>query len=176
MLGCRRPPRRGLPSFPAHRRGSPVACSKRYDRQRTRGKNELLALLKNKHIFPITLLLLQRRRNPQKGKNPSSTPAQNFPWDTTESRPLVKSVSREAGEDYWMDQDELAKFEQQQQAIQNRKAMEGEVPKEKLWTEVKAPYKQNWIGYFSVAIAILSAIVIKFPELLDQPTIPIPDL
>lgn len=101
---------------------------------------------------------------------------QDFPWDTAESRPLVKSVSREAGEDYWIDEEELVKFEQQQMAIKNRKSMEGEVPKEKLWSEVKAPYKQNWIGYFSVVIAILSAIVIKFPELLDQPTIPIPDL
>lgn len=122
-------------------------------------------------------MLKKRRRNPQKQKPGSiTTPAQQFPWDTTESRPLVKSVSREAGEDYWIDEQDLAKFEQQQQAIQNRKAMEGQVPKEKLWTEVKAPYKQNWIGYFSVGIAILSAIIIKFPELLDQPTIPIPDL
>lgn len=54
--------------------------------------------------------------------------------------------------------------------------MEGEVSKEKLWSEVKAPYKQNWIGYFSVTIAILSAIIIKFPELLDQPVIAFPDL
>jgi hypothetical protein len=121
--------------------------------------------------------LFQRRRNPQRPKHGSTTtPAQQFPWDTTESRPLIKSVSREAGEDYWMDETELAQFEQQQQAIKNRKAMEGQVPKEKLWVEVKAPYKQNWIGYFSVGIAILSAIIIKFPELLDQPTIRIPDL
>jgi hypothetical protein len=71
---------------------------------------------------------------------------------------------------------ELQRFEAQQQAIRNRQALEGEVPKEKLMTEVKAPYKQNWIGYFSVGIAILSAIIIKFPELLDQPTIRVPDL
>lgn len=63
-----------------------------------------------------------------------------------------------------------------QLAIKNRKAMEGEVSKEKLWSEVKAPYKQNWIGYFSVAIATLSVIIIKFPELLDTPQIQIPDL
>jgi hypothetical protein len=54
--------------------------------------------------------------------------------------------------------------------------MEGRVPREKLMTEVKAPYKQNWIGYFSVMIVIISTIVIKFPELLDLPMIPIPDL
>jgi hypothetical protein len=71
---------------------------------------------------------------------------------------------------------ELQRFEAQQQAIRNRQALEGEVSKEKLMTEVKAPYKQNWIGYFSVGIGILSAIIIKFPELLDQPTIRVPDL
>jgi hypothetical protein len=54
--------------------------------------------------------------------------------------------------------------------------LEGEVPKEKLMSEIVAPYKQNWIGYFSVFIAIISVIVIKFPELLDQPNIQIPDL
>eukprot|EP00428_Durinskia_dybowskii_P014696 CAMPEP_0170207682 /NCGR_PEP_ID=MMETSP0116_2-20130129/3420_1 /TAXON_ID=400756 /ORGANISM="Durinskia baltica, Strain CSIRO CS-38" /LENGTH=164 /DNA_ID=CAMNT_0010458143 /DNA_START=134 /DNA_END=628 /DNA_ORIENTATION=+ len=123
-------------------------------------------------------MLKKRRRNPQRGNRPGgiTTPAMEFPWDTAESRPLVKSVSREVGEDYWIDEQDLAKFELQQQAIKNRKAMEGEVPKEKLWQEVTAPYKQNWIGYFSVVIAILSVIVIKFPELLDQPTIAIPDL
>lgn len=118
--------------------------------------------------------MLKKRRRNRTGD--ITTPAMEFPWDTAESRPLVKSVSREVGEDYWIDEQDLAKFEEQQQAIKNRKAMEGEVPKEKLWQEVTAPYKQNWIGYFSVVIAILSVIVIKFPELLDQPTIPIPDL
>ena len=78
------------------------------------------------------------------------------------------------------------KFEAEQQAIKDRKEAlmlssgqrrpDGVVSKEKLMSEVKAPYKQNWIGYFSVGIAILSTIIIKFPELLDQPTIRIPDL
>lgn len=118
------------------------------------------------------------------------TPAQSFDWETTESRPLVLSKRKEAGEDYWIDEKDLLKFEAEQQAIKNRKESllllspstsssgkrEGVVSKEKLMTEVKAPYKQNWIGYFSVGIAILSTIIIKFPELLDQPTIPIPDL
>ena len=54
--------------------------------------------------------------------------------------------------------------------------MEGEVPKEKLMSEVTAPYKQNWIGYFSLMIGVLSVIIIKFPELLEQPSIPFPDL
>jgi hypothetical protein len=56
------------------------------------------------------------------------------------------------------------------------KALEGEIPKEKLWTEVFAPYKQNWIGVFSVFIVVLATLVTKFPELLNTPVIQIPDL
>jgi hypothetical protein len=88
----------------------------------------------------------------------------------------VKSISKEYGEDYWIDEQDLEAEKLRLEGIQNRKAMEGQVPKEKLWSEVKAPYKQNWIGYFSVGIAILSMLIIKFPELLDQPSIPYPDL
>jgi len=54
--------------------------------------------------------------------------------------------------------------------------MEGEITQEKLRSEVVAPYKQNWIGYFSVMIVVLATIVTKFPELLNTPLIPIPDL
>lgn len=50
------------------------------------------------------------------------------------------------------------------------------MPKDKLWTEVFAPYKQNWIGVFSVVIILLATIVTNFPELLNQPVIQIPDL
>ena len=89
---------------------------------------------------------------------------------------MVASRSKEAGEDYWMDPAEFEAEERRLAAIANRKAMEGEVSKEKLMTEVTAPYRNNWIGYFSVFIFILSAIVIKFPDLLDQPIIQIPDL
>ena len=93
-----------------------------------------------------------------------------------ETKPLIKSIQKEVGEDYWIDEKDLKAEELRLQAIKNRKVMEGEVPKEKLWSEVKAPYTQNWIGYFSVFIATLSVIIIKFPELLNQPSIPIPDL
>lgn len=89
---------------------------------------------------------------------------------------MVKSVAKEAGQDYWIDPQDLEKERVREAAIKNRKALEGEVPKEKLMSEVTAPYKQNWIGYFSVFVAILSVIVIKFPELLDQPKIIFPDL
>ena len=93
-----------------------------------------------------------------------------------ETRPLVRSKSIEAGEDYWIDEEELKKFSEKEKAIKNRKAMEGEMSKEKLQQEVVAPYKQNWIGLFSVGIIILAVIVQEFPELLREPTIPLPDL
>ena len=104
-------------------------------------------------------------------------------WDnkTTEVRPLVPSVRRDLGEDYWIDPVDLEKERQREKerALRELKYKGGDtkmIPKEKLWTEVKAPYRQNWIGYFSVVIAILSVIVLQFPELLDTPTIQFPDL
>ena len=48
--------------------------------------------------------------------------------------------------------------------------------KEKLMTEVVAPYKQNWIGIMSVVVVILATIVTNFPEVLENPTISFPDL
>jgi hypothetical protein len=127
------------------------------------------------YFFALFLdIPLQRRTRVRQGK--SRFVADDFPWDTAESRPLISHKSIEAGEDYWIDEKDLEQERLQQQAISNYKAMEGRVPREKLMTEVKAPYKQNWIGYFSVMIVIISTIVSKFPELLDLPMIPIPDL
>ena len=57
-----------------------------------------------------------------------------------------------------------------------QKAMEGSISKDRLRDEVVAPYKQNWIGLFSMVIVILSTIVIKFPEVIETPIIKIPDL
>ena len=54
--------------------------------------------------------------------------------------------------------------------------MEGSMSKEKLREEIVAPYKQNWIGILSVCIVVLSVITTNFPELLQSPLIPIPDL
>jgi len=93
-----------------------------------------------------------------------------------ETRPLVRSRSVEAGEDYWIDEEEMKKSLERKQAIKNRKSMEGEISQQKLREEVVAPYKQNWIGYFSVFIVVLATIVTQFPELLNTPVIPIPDL
>ena len=47
-----------------------------------------------------------------------------------------------AGQDYWIDPKELEKERIREEAIKNRKSMEGEVPKEKLRAEIAAPYKQ----------------------------------
>jgi len=93
-----------------------------------------------------------------------------------EYRPLVPSVRRDMGEDYWIDPIDFER-EQQQQRLKEKKKRQHGISDEKLWMEVKAPYRQNWIGYFSVMIAILSIIVSQFPELLEPiPTIRYPDL
>lgn len=91
-------------------------------------------------------------------------------------RPLVRAKKIEAGEDYWIDEKDLQKNIQRQIAIKNRKLQEGEIPKEKLRVEVVAPYKQNWIGLFSVGVIVLATIIRNFPELLNSPVIQIPDL
>jgi len=93
-----------------------------------------------------------------------------------ETRPLIRSKKIEAGEDYWIEEEELKKYSEREKAIKNRKAMEGEISIEKLKEEVVAPYKQNWIGFISVGIIVLAVIVKEFPELLNTPMIPIPDL
>jgi len=100
----------------------------------------------------------------------------NSIWINSEKRPLLRSQAIEAGTDYWMDERDLQMSLKQEEAIRNRKALEGEIPKEKLKVEVVAPYKQNWIGYMSVGIVILATIISQFPELLQTPIIPIPDL
>ncbi|KAL7513370.1 hypothetical protein ACHAXN_010421 [Cyclotella atomus] len=93
-----------------------------------------------------------------------------------ETRPIRRIDAIEAGLDYWMDEIDLEKERQRKIAAKNRKAMEGQISRDKLKEEVIAPYKQNWIGIFSVMIMILSMIIKKFPELMQIPVIPIPDL
>jgi len=116
------------------------------------------------------------KKRPRKKKKVVEIKEDDFPWDKAELRPIVRANAIEAGEDYWIDEADLKKSIERDQAIQNRKAMEGEIPQEKLRTEVVAPYKQNWIGLFSVGIVTLAVIINKFPELLQSPVIPIPDL
>ena len=102
-----------------------------------------------------------------------------------EYRPLVPSVRRDMGEDYWIDPIDLEREQRRIQEEQLLHIARGErnrkqtdiISVEKLMTEVKAPYRQNWIGYFSVMVAVLSIIVSQFPELLEPtPTIRFPDL
>jgi len=94
--------------------------------------------------------------------------------DDVEIRPVRRQDAIESGLDYWIDERD---YEKEKQRLKNRKLMEaGAVPKEKLIEEVVAPYKQNWIGVISVSIVALSAIGTAFPELLQMPVIPIPDL
>ena len=78
------------------------------------------------------------------------------------------------GEDYWIDQEELKAAQERREQLQKREP--GQIPNEKLWVEILSPYKQNWIGMISVVIVVLATIVTKFPELVEAPTIVIPDL
>jgi len=119
---------------------------------------------------------------------------------TSEYRPLVPSVRRVMGEDYWIDPIDLEREQQRQKEKEQQRRQRNNdnlndndddnqnnpkgrrrrsklISNEKLWTEIKAPYQQNWIGYFSVMVAILSIIITQFPELLEPaPTMQYPDL
>ena len=123
-----------------------------------------------------------RRRDKQRGRNnfvqvPTETdPQEERVEEETEWRPLSKARAVESGQDYWIDEKELRKVQEREWALKNRKLSVGEMPVEKLRTEVVAPYKQNWIGWFSVGIVMIATIVTQFPELLNTPVIPIPDL
>mmetsp|Transcript_33080 Transcript_33080/g.80400 ORF Transcript_33080/g.80400 Transcript_33080/m.80400 type:complete len:261 (-) Transcript_33080:1480-2262(-) len=129
--------------------------------------------------------MLQKRTNRQKKRHSfnnqvlsSKTAETKKSAMTEEIRPLIKSVSRERGTDYWIDpadyerevrreQERLERLQQLRKGGKNN----DKISDEKLWSEVKAPYKQNWIGYFSVMVAILSMLLTKFPELLEPTTI-----
>jgi len=102
---------------------------------------------------------------------------------TQDYRPLVPSVRRVMGEDYWIDPKDLERERQREEQEQQRRIAFGTrsdtdqaMSQEKLMTEVIAPYRQNWIGYFSLMVAVLSIIVSQFPELLEPTQIRLPDL
>lgn len=124
---------------------------------------------------------LQKRRK-KGGTDSSSSPSDfrrttkledDFPWDTAESRPLIKSDRVEAGEDYWIAEEDLKKVQEERKPPTRQP---GQVTDEKLWGEVLSPYRQNWIGVASVVVVVLAVIVSQFPELLQTPVITIPDL
>ena len=120
---------------------------------------------------------LQKRRRKNRfgvsvpgGSGPAAEQVEDdFPWDTAEARPLVRSNAREAGEDYWIDP-EAARVAAER-ASRIRAPDPGQIPKEKLWIEVLSPYKQNWIGLISVSIMALAFIFKNFPEVIDPPLI-----
>jgi hypothetical protein len=120
------------------------------------------------------LVKRQRRKREGKSRHSGGATGDAFPWETAESRSIVSTVSKEMGEDYWIDQEELNAAEKRRQALQKREP--GQIPNEKLWIEILSPYKQNWIGIISVIVVVLTTIVTKFPELVEAPTITIPDL
>jgi hypothetical protein len=111
---------------------------------------------------------MPKRRSRRRTEN-SGVTADDFPWDTAESRPLILSTAKEAGEDYWMDE---AEFERERMRKEQIKARDpGQVPDEKLWNEVLSPYRQNWIGLISVTIIVFAFIFKNFPEIIDPPII-----
>lgn len=118
----------------------------------------------------------RQRRKTREGnsRHSNSDSVDAFPWETAESRSIISTISKELGEDYWIDQDELKAAEERRKAHIRREP--GQIPDEKLWIEILSPYKQNWIGIISVIMVVLTTIVTKFPELVEAPTITIPDL
>jgi hypothetical protein len=99
----------------------------------------------------------------------------DFPWETAESRTLITSAAREAGEDYWIDLEDLKR--DQEKAERRKPRDPGQIPDQKLWTEVLSPYRQNWIGLISVSIIAFAFIFKYFPEVINPPVIAdIPEL
>lgn len=103
-----------------------------------------------------------------------------FDDDEVEIRPARRRDAVEAGLDYWIDEADFERERQRKLAARNRKvamkAEAGSMSRRRLREEVVAPYKQNWIGLLSAGIVALSVIGTQFPELLQTPVIPIPDL
>jgi hypothetical protein len=137
---------------------------------------------------PRRNLQKRQRKNRRSGDSPSyftdgikygssghNRSPDDFPWETAESRTLITSAAREAGEDYWIDLEELKR--EQERAERRRLRDPGQIPDQKLWTEVLSPYRQNWIGLISVSIIAFAFIFKYFPEVINPPVIAdIPEL
>jgi len=147
-----------------------------YENTGVKRSKSLLFSTPPKRVARRDLKKRTRRKRDGQSKTPKVEETAQVNKINIETRSLVRSKSIEAGEDYWIDEVELEKFSQREEAVKNRRAMEGEIPKEKLQQEVVAPYKQNWIGLLSVGIVVLAAVIKEFPDLLNSPMIPIPDL
>lgn len=110
---------------------------------------------------------LEKRRKRRDNDGIDHEKADDFPWDSAESRPMVPSLKKELGEDYWVDEDELARY--QAKLVEQRQRDPGQIPEEKLWIEVLSPYKDNWIGLISVSIVALS-FIFKVRRFLSFPS------
>ena len=121
---------------------------------------------------------LQRKGRERKSPSAdfSSTQHRQNPDDVWETKPLIAAQRKEAGEDFWIDPEDIKREKERKQAIANRKAAESEMPQSKLRSEIVAPYKQNWIGIISVLFIVLATIVKNFPQVLENPSIGFPDL
>ena len=119
--------------------------------------------------------LKKRRRKKRVGSMTTTTSDQDDDfWETSEVRPIITSNAVELGEDYWMDEEEYKREKEREEA--RKLNAPGQISEEKLWNEVLSPYKQNWIGFISVTIVVLAFIIQQFPELTENPIIPLPDL
>ena len=115
--------------------------------------------------------------------------------DDVEVRPIRRRDAVEAGLDYWIDEEDMERERERRIALRKRRRRRyattsssspwsstttetggGAMSTDRLREEVVAPYKQNWIGLVSIFFAAMSAILTEFPELLQIPVIPIPDL
>jgi hypothetical protein len=94
-----------------------------------------------------------------------------FPWETAERRTFISAVAREAGEDYWIDMEELKRIQDTEQRMKVRRRDTDQISDQKLWIEVLSPYKQNWIGLISVSMIVFAFIFKYFPEVIDPPVI-----
>ncbi|GMH77338.1 hypothetical protein TL16_g07371 [Triparma laevis f. inornata] len=106
----------------------------------------------------------------------SSTSDTDSIFKTKDTRPLISSSAIESGLDYWISDSDQKTFTLRKKLQKRKKLNEKQIDSKKLKEEISAPYRENWIGVFSLLIATLSVIIIKFPELVETPIIPIPDL
>lgn len=119
---------------------------------------------------------LKKRRNRVRDLLTGRSPEDAAFWEKAESRSLIPSDAKEKGQDYWVDEEALKREQQREAARKAARQSGNQVPDEKLWGEILSPYRQNWIGFISVCIIAIAFIIKNFPELVENPTIQLPDL
>jgi len=90
-----------------------------------RNKDEYIMKITRLYAVPKRIARRNLKKRPnrrmRKGKSRTLIDEDNEIWKNSEKRPLVRSLSIEAGEDYWIDEGELRKSMEREQAIKNRK-------------------------------------------------------